>query len=125
MSNKAPVFKPSKANSNRKFNSRELILAMYKSSEWMTYSRKFLAVNTQCYSCGNKSEATDHLVAHKGDVELFWKLDNMIPLCHKCHNYITSKFDYKSIPDFEGKLKFMHTNRLRNGLMFRVKVVPR
>ena len=39
---------------------------------------------------------TDHLTPHKGDKDLFVKMGNHIPLCHKCHNTVTSKFDRNS-----------------------------
>ena len=123
--NRAAKFKPNTTSGAPRYNHRAKIEAMYKSGDWIEYSRKFLSYNPKCYSCGNKSEATDHLTPHKGDENLFWKLDNMIPLCHKCHNTITARFDGKLVPDPIGKLKWIARNRAINTLAFKVKVVPR
>jgi 5-methylcytosine-specific restriction endonuclease McrA len=66
---------------------------------------------------------------HHGDLELFWKTDNLIPLCHSCHNKITNKFDRKHTPGnselANKKLAYLSFNRRINELSFRVKVVPR
>lgn len=109
----------------KKFNGRQHIDDMYD-VVWEKYSREFLRINPRCYSCGEKSEAVDHVEAHKGSEVLFKKLDNHIPLCHKCHNTVTSKFDkdYKPGSSIVNKLKWIAANRLRNQVDIRVKVLP-
>jgi len=70
--------------------------ALYRGdSSWRNYCARFLAVNPKCYACGSPAKVVDHLVPHKGDVHLFRKLDNHIPLCERDHNYVSAKFDYK------------------------------
>lgn len=123
---KPKQFRPVQTNqSSKKFNGRAGIEAMYKTAEWEKYSRNYLSINTRCYTCGDKSQAVDHLKAHKGDEILFWKLDNMIPLCHRCHNYCTAVFDKFVVQKFNEKLNWLSRIREKNSLDFRVKVVPR
>jgi hypothetical protein len=120
---KPKVFIPTTFNPKKTFNGRSHIDALYK-GEWAEYSREFLKMNPRCYACGAVSEATDHIKVHLGDLVLFTQRENHIPLCHKCHNYITAKFDRKTPQDITGKLKWLGSNRLRNGLSFPVKVIP-
>lgn len=108
----------------KKFNSRSHIEAMYKNSVWVNYSKKFLEINVRCYCCGNLSQVTDHLAAHKGNVELFKKNDNHIPLCFKCHNTATSLFDRFYTPKTKEKLEWLARCRSKNNLSFKVYVIP-
>jgi len=123
---KPKQFKPNHGGVGPKFNGRSAIDAMYD-SVWTKYSQAFLAINKNCYSCGERSEATDHLIPHHGDKYLFEKTDNHIPLCHRCHNTITSLFDRRHRPGttIDPKLKWMALNRSRNMVEGRVKVLPR
>lgn len=107
----------------RSFNGRLNIDAMYDIT-WNKFSAAFLRENTRCYSCGAKSEVTDHLIAHKGDWKLFWKVDNYLPLCHKCHNTLTVKFDRYVTQKLNEKLLWLKNNRLKNMIDFRVKLIP-
>lgn len=58
----------------------------------------------------------DHLVPHKGDEKLFQASGNHIPLCAKCHNTVTGKFDYKYSTggSIEEKTSWMNTERQKN-----------
>ena len=116
-------FNTVKSGTTKVFNNKSHIDKMYK-GEWAEYSVKFLAVNTRCYCCGGKSEATDHITVHKGDFELFYSKENHMPLCHRCHNTITGKFDRRLPQKLEEKLKWVAMNRARNMLDFPVKVIP-
>lgn len=108
----------------KKFNPNSHIDALYK-GEWEQYSKDFLKHNPNCYACGRKSEAVDHIQAHKGDLELFWKTDNFLPLCHSCHNRVTTLFDRNKIQKLNEKMRWIAGSRSRNGLTGSVKVVPR
>lgn len=57
----------------------------------------------------------DHLVAHKGDKELFEKTGNHVPLCVVCHNTVTAKFDAKYVvgASVEPKTQWMNETRAR------------
>ena len=118
------LFQTSKANT--KFDGQAHIKAMYD-DRWAKYSKEFLTINQVCYSCGEKSEVTDHLTPAKGDEKLFKKLDNHIPLCAQCHNTITAKFDKKYRPgnSINQKLMWLYRNRLTNSITVRVKVLPK
>lgn len=126
---KPKTFKLSRGVQGAKiFNPNSHIDAMYK-GEWEDYSKRFLAYNPRCYCCGEHSQATDHIRPHKGDPEIFWKTDNLIPLCHRCHNTITAKFDRVYVKNKEellhDKLKWIKGCRFFNDLTFSIKVVPR
>lgn len=108
---------------SRKFNGREEIEALYKTADWVKYSRKFLELNPRCYSCGEPSQVTDHVVVHKGDMELFQKTDNSLPLCVRCHNTVTAKFDRYGKSKLQDKLQWLASNRAIKGLSFSVKVL--
>jgi hypothetical protein len=127
MADKPKQFKPIHRQENgfKKFDGHAAWDALYKTPAWTKYREKFLAINQKCYSCGHKATVVDHLVAHKGDINLFMKLDNHIPLCDKCHNFITGKFDRGPIQKITEKLMFLSSNRQRNNLDFKIKVLPK
>src|SRR6185369_5488186 len=96
----------------KKFNGRAKIDAMYD-KDWERYRGRFLAINSECYACGKPSQVVDHLKPHQGDVGLFEKLDNHIPLCISCHNTVTTKFDryYRAGGSITEKIKWLSRNR--------------
>jgi hypothetical protein len=94
------------------------------SDAWRDYSRKFLANNPKCYACGAPSQATDHIVAHKERLELFWKIDNYMPLCKSCHSTLTNLFDRGPVPDTEGKLRWVAEKRAECEIFTKVMITP-
>ncbi len=122
---KSPLFKNTQGGVGSKFNGRANIDVMYD-GDWQKYSKEFLSNNPKCYSCGEKATVTDHIVNHLGDCNIFWKEDNYIPLCGRCHNIITARFDkyHKRGKSIEEKLKWISDNRIRNRIEIRVRVVP-
>lgn len=117
---KPKQFVPNRFSSGKTFK----LPRLYDDPEWVRYSRKFLMINTKCYACSNRSQATDHFVAHKNDKELFWKLDNMVPLCNACHNTVTSNYDKFNPPLTDKKLEWFNNMRVVTGTTVIVKVVP-
>jgi len=92
---------------------------------WSNYRFRFLHHNPTCYACGiSKATTVDHCVAHKGNKELFWKVDNYIPLCKLCHDRITAYFDRHSSARIEDKMKWIAARREENGVTTKVKIVP-
>lgn len=87
--------------------------------EWREFSTRFLKENRECYCCGERSEAVDHLIPHSGDKDLFEKTGNHIPLCNRHHNTVTGKFDYKyRVGDpVEEKIKWLNNERSKNEVM--------
>lgn len=122
-------FKPSHRNNNHKqFNGRKKIDDMYDYN-WEKYRLKFLAINRECYACGEYATVVDHLVPHKGDKILFEKTNNHIPLCVNCHNFVTSKFDRGYVPgsSIEKKTEWLNRNRVsrEDWNPQRVRVLPK
>ena len=67
-------------------------------SRWRKARAQFLAEHPLCEECrknGRYTKATDvdHIVAHRGDPELFWDRNNWQALCHVCHSRKTNKED--------------------------------
>lgn len=116
-------FKPS-FSVTKQFNGKAHIDAMYASPEWIEFRVRFLKINPLCYCCGRPSEVVDHIQAHKGDIKLFQKEDNFLPLCSKCHNVATATFDRFTIQKYNDKLNWLARCRERNWITLRVKVIP-
>ena len=93
---------------------------------WERYRLVFLRHNADCYSCDEKATVVDHLIPHKGDILLFKKLDNHIPLCKRCHDTITAKFDriFKPGHPIGPKLSWINKMRSKKKELRPVKVLP-
>ncbi len=117
-----------KDNSTRRFNGRAKIDAMYD-KDWERYRARFLAINKECYACGKPAQVVDHLIPHQGDIRLFEKCDNHIPLCIKDHNFVTTKFDrnYRAGNPVTDKILWLNRNRFPRDDWFpkKVKVLDR
>lgn len=118
-----PKFKPDTSTGAEVFDGNGHLKAMYKTPEWERFRARFLAVNPKCYACGEESCVVDHLVAHKGDEMLFKKIDNMIPMCTRCHNTVTAKFDRYAKQKYREKLVWLSYQRGLRTLSFPVKVI--
>lgn len=120
-------FKPRhKTHQTKAFSHRKEWLKLYETPEWKIYRVRYLKENPLCYACGNKSEVVDHVTRHRGDKFLFEKTDNHIPLCKRCHNTVTAKFD-RHAGDSDRtieKIKWLNTLRARNCIAFKVRVLP-
>jgi len=115
---KPKLYSPQRIKGNSTFK----IPRLYDTPEWKEYSRRFLNNNPKCYACGERSGATDHWTAHKNDIDLFWKEDNMLPLCSKCHNIVTSNYDKFNPPKTEEKLQWINQMRVVTGTTLKVKI---
>lgn len=65
---------------------------------WQKARLQFLAANPLCVEClknGKYVKATDvdHIVAHRGNLKLFWDKSNWQALCHSCHSRKTARED--------------------------------
>lgn len=107
-------FKNKTGGVGRKFNGNRDKENLYDHS-WEKYRRRFLGINSRCYCCGEQATIVDHLVPHKGDVTLFKKLDNHIPLCKRHHDEATGLFDASYIigKPVTGKVNWMKWVRAR------------
>lgn len=77
---------------------------------WERLRRAFLALNPLCVECqklGVIKPATDvdHIVPHRGDMNLFWKQGNLQALCHECHSRKTAVEDSNLLKTPRGSLK--------------------
>lgn len=118
-------YKPNHAGAGRRFNPNKDRDNLYD-REWEKYRLHFLNQNPRCYACGVSATVVDHLIPHKGDEDLFKKLDNHIPLCKSCHDKATALFDKKYRPGqpIKSKLEWLAWSRASRELTFRVKVMP-
>ncbi|MCO3773892.1 HNH endonuclease signature motif containing protein [Pseudomonas aeruginosa] len=65
---------------------------------WQQARARFLAKHPLCRLCsdaGKVVEATevDHIIPHRGDMELFWQESNWMALCKVCHSKKTATED--------------------------------
>jgi len=64
---------------------------------WQKEREAYLIRNPLCENCLNKHDViraateVDHIIAHKGDMRLFWDVDNWQGLCKSCHSKKTAK----------------------------------
>lgn len=117
---KSNQFKPPRSKGNSVFR----IPRLYDTPEWKEYSKKFLIHNPKCYACGNTARAVDHFKAFKKDKNLFWDIENMLPLCNECHNTVTANFDKFNPPKTKEKLEWINNKRLQTETSIKVKVTP-
>ncbi len=123
---KPKQFSPNReVKGSNQFNGRAKIDAMYDSKRWIKHSRKFLEHNPKCYACGKAAEVTDHIQIHRGNEALFWNETNLLPLCARCHNTITAKFDNRPTQDLDAKMKWIRRTQYINQIPpARIVVVP-
>jgi 5-methylcytosine-specific restriction protein A len=58
-------------------------------------AKQFLAGHPLCVACAKAnrvkpSAVVDHIQAHKGDMGLFWDINNWQALCKQCHDKKTA-----------------------------------
>jgi 5-methylcytosine-specific restriction enzyme A len=64
---------------------------LYNNARWRVASKAFRIANPLCKECEKHgaikaAEVVDHIKPHKGNLELFWNVDNWQSLCCQCHN---------------------------------------
>lgn len=74
--------------------------------KWSKVAKAFLAKHPLCAECerdGRVTAATsvDHIIPHKGNMELFWDKSNWQALCHSCHSRKTAR-EYGGFGNGEG-----------------------
>ena len=58
---------------------------------WRQHRLRFLKTHPLCRYCSGRGRiepatVVDHIIPHKGDLELFWDQANHQPLCKTCHD---------------------------------------
>lgn len=66
--------------------------------KWQQARAGFLKKHPLCVYCLKKDKVTaatdvDHIIPHKGDMDLFWQRSNWQPLCGSCHSAKTARED--------------------------------
>lgn len=131
---KTKQFKPIRKGSGKKFelggpvDGKETGRAKGYDGDWEKYRWRFLHHNPQCYACGKLKKkgsrhCVDHIVAHKGKIELFWDEKNYITLCKTCHAIVTGRFDKFVEPKTDKKLEWLARQREHFHVNVKVKVV--
>jgi 5-methylcytosine-specific restriction protein A len=65
-------------------------------SRWRRARKAWLSQHPLCVSCHREhnivtaATVVDHIIAHKGDVKLFWDTNNWQSLCASCHSRKTT-----------------------------------
>ena len=64
---------------------------LYYTKRWRTMRAEQLIAEPFCRECGRygiRKRATDidHVIAHRGDLKLFYDKSNLQSLCHECHS---------------------------------------
>lgn len=103
MANRPPHFRPGvgpvNAEQARKLKQRryakerpdQKLQALYRSARWRTLRELVLTSNPLCVMCRAAgrvvvASVVDHREPHKGDLALFWSLENLQGLCASCHS---------------------------------------
>ena len=65
-------------------------------TQWDKARKGFLARHPLCVACQSEGRVTaatdvDHIVPHRGDMELFWIRENWAALCARCHKVKTGR----------------------------------
>lgn len=68
------------------------------SYRWQKYRENYLKQHPLCVKCLEEGKITiatvvDHITPHKGDIVLFWRVENHQALCKRCHDIKTVKED--------------------------------
>ena len=76
--------------------------------KWQAFRKNYLASHPLCVEClkqGRYVQATDvdHIIAHRGNMELFWDEKNLQPLCHSCHSKKTNAEDHYPVYEYDFK----------------------
>lgn len=65
-------------------------------TRWQKARLSFLSRSPLCVDCKDRgliktATVVDHVKPHKGDIGLFWDVDNWQPLCVSCHTRKTAR----------------------------------
>lgn len=82
----------------RSKNKRPAYVSWYKTNNWKKLRLKVLSRHPLCVFCKKKgiiteSVVADHIVPHRGDMELFFKIENLTGLCKHCHSSTKQKYE--------------------------------
>lgn len=69
--------------------------------KWQQARKRFLNTHPLCVYCKRDDRITvanvvDHIVPHRGDMKLFWDVNNWQSLCESCHSSVKQREESKS-----------------------------
>lgn len=71
---------------------------LYNTTEWRTLRKQKLSINPICEICSSQFNLEiHHIKAPKGNIHLFFNINNLQTLCKTCHQHQTQKETRKSI----------------------------
>lgn len=93
---KSPLF--AKRNELKQTTEPKLYRQRETRKDWEKLSKDFLATHPFCVACYKKgiltkATETDHIIPHKGNIELFYDFKNLQALCKSCHSKKTNRED--------------------------------
>ena len=78
---------------------------------WQRESKAFLAIHPWCVrlgdGCGILATLVDHIQPHRGDMALFWRVENWQSLCDHCHSHHKQAIEARALAgqrDHRGRL---------------------
>lgn len=78
----------------RELGDRPSYHELYKSSVWVALRKSILDTQPLCVKCAKEGRTTlatvvDHMIPHRGNINLFLDANNLKPLCASCHGVKT------------------------------------
>lgn len=75
---------------------RETYQRLYDTAQWKQLRLIHLDRHPLCIRCNNlgyikPAKDVDHVIPHKGDLNLFYDMNNLQSLCKSCHTWKTNK----------------------------------
>ena len=64
---------------------------LYETPEWRRRRSEFLKKYPYCFICGKPATIADHIIPHRGNLELFYSDENLQPMCQSCHSRKTMR----------------------------------
>lgn len=62
-------------------------------ARWRRARATYLMQHPICVKCGSIANVVDHIIPHRGDMHLFWDVNNWQSLCDSCHSIKTARED--------------------------------
>jgi len=65
---------------------------LYNTAKWRSLRKRIITEAPYCVKCGaNKNLQVHHKIPPRGDEDLFYDIDNLVPICRSCHRIFTAR----------------------------------
>jgi len=71
---------------------------LYHTKRWLQLSLRFRIQHPHCVFCDGPAQCVDHKTPHKGNLKLFWDLNNLQAMCFRCHDSDKYRIELGQIP---------------------------